>query len=84
MSFMKYQVKMLVQFKDGNILEGRELKAGEVLEVDESVKNQLWSSSGGMIEVMGQVVPNPKKQQPVEAAPVEEPKSEKAKNARKG
>lgn len=71
---------MLIAFKDGNILGGRELKINEVLEVDESVKDQLWNSSGGMIEVLETVIPNPKKVEPVEA----EPKKGSGKDARKG
>jgi hypothetical protein len=82
MSFIKYRIKMLETFKDGNILEGRTLKTGEILEVDESVKNQIWSSSGGMIEVLGQVIPNPKKEEEKSVDDVSE-KSGGKKNARK-
>lgn len=57
----KLRIKMLEPFKDGNVLGGRFLKAGEILIVDESDAVKI-ENSGGLIEVVEQVIPNPLKE----------------------
>lgn len=57
----KFRIKMLEPFKDGNILGGRFLKVGEVLIVTER-EAELIESSGGLLERIEMVIPNPLKQ----------------------
>lgn len=58
MSFIKYRVRVLEPFKDGMILEGRELKPEQVIDLDESDFQKIVNS-GGMLEVIDTLVPNP-------------------------
>ena len=53
-----YRVKNMEVFKDGNILGERVLKPGEILVVD-AVTKQKIEQSGGVLEVLETVVPNP-------------------------
>ena len=57
---LKYRIKNMEPFKDGNIMNGRFLKAGEVLVVDE-VDAVKIKNSGGVIEILETLVPNPLK-----------------------
>lgn len=59
---MKLRIKMLEAFKDGNVLGGRFLKTGEYLVVDE-MDAQKIEQSGGLLEVVEKVIPNPLKQE---------------------
>ena len=65
MAFLKYRVKVLENFKDGNILGGKFLRANDILVIDEDdfVKVQ---NSGGVLEILDQLIPNPTKAEPVE------------------
>lgn len=67
-----YRVKNGEHFKDGNILGGRFIKAGEVLVVSESDKQKL-EQSGALLEVLETLVPNPLKKEAVEPVVVEAP-----------
>lgn len=60
MDFMKYRVKNMEAFKDGTILGGRFLKPGEILEVSEADYTKIVNS-GGVLETLETVIPNPKK-----------------------
>lgn len=62
---MKLRIKNLENFKDGNVLGGKFIKAGEILIVDESDAVKI-ENSGGIIERIEMVIPNPLKEQPVE------------------
>jgi hypothetical protein len=68
---MFYRVKNLEAFKDGNVLGGRFLKPGEVLIVSEEDKLKI-EQSGGTLEVLELLVPNPLKKVAV-SEPVIEP-----------
>lgn len=70
MSFIKYRIKILEGFKDGNVLDGMELRANQIIDVDEGVTERI-RQSGGRVEVLQTLVPNPKKEvvEPVEAEP---------------
>lgn len=57
---MKLRIKNLENFKDGNVLGGRFLKAGEILIVEESDAVKI-ENSGGVIERIEKVIPNPLK-----------------------
>lgn len=57
---LKVRIKNMEPFKDGNILGGKFLKAGEVLVVSERDAT-LIQNSGGTIEVLERVIPNPLK-----------------------
>lgn len=70
--FFKVRVKFLEAFKDGNILDGRLFKVGDIVDMDEIDAKKI-TQSGGYIEVLETFIPNPKKQV-VEEAPVEAPK----------
>lgn len=61
MDFLKYRVKVMEGFKDGNVLEGRFLKPGEVLVVSEQDYTKIVNS-GGILEIMDSLIPNPKKE----------------------
>jgi hypothetical protein len=81
MSFMKYRVKFLEYFKDGNILEGRAFQSGQEAVLDESDVHKI-AQSGGLLEKLETLIPRPVKEPekveaPVEAAPVKEPKAKK-------
>lgn len=56
----KYRVKNMEPFKDGNILGGRFLRPNEILVVTETEKTQI-ENSGGVLEVIDTLVPNPLK-----------------------
>lgn len=64
MDFMKYRIKNMEPFKDGNVLGGKFLKPNEVIEVSESDLVKI-RNSGGLVEVLEVLVPNPKKVDPV-------------------
>lgn len=55
-----YRVKNMEPFKDGNVLGGRFIKAGEVLIVTEDEKAKLVQS-GAALEVLETLVKNPLK-----------------------
>lgn len=55
-----YRVKNMETFKDGNVLNGRLIKAGEVLVVTELELHRI-RQSGGVVEVVETLIPNPKK-----------------------
>lgn len=61
MDFVMYRVKNMEAFKDGNVLGGRFLKPNEILTVSESDYTRILNS-GGSLEVIEMVVPNPKKE----------------------
>ena len=63
MEFLRYRVKVMEAFKDGNILGGRFLKPGEILVISESDFVKI-TNSGGTLEVMESLIPNPKKEAP--------------------
>lgn len=71
MDFMKYRIKNMEAFKDGTVLGGRFLKPNEILEVTETDLVKI-RNSGGVVEVLETMIPNPKKMNPVVAAIVEE------------
>jgi hypothetical protein len=71
MSFIKYRIKILEGFKDGNVLGGMELKANQIIDVDEGVTERI-RQSGGRVEVLQSLVPNPKKQEIIEPVEVVE------------
>jgi hypothetical protein len=60
MDFLKFRVKVLEEFKDGNVLDGKLLKTNSILIVSEQEKAQI-EQSGGVIEVLEEVIPNPRK-----------------------
>jgi hypothetical protein len=62
MDFMKYRVKVMEGFKDGNVLEGRFLKPGEILVLSESDVTKI-TNSGGVLEILQEMIPNPLKQE---------------------
>lgn len=87
MDFMKYRVKNMEAFKDGTILGGRFLRPGEILEVSEQDFVKI-TNSGGILEVLETVIPNPLKSvEPVEVTiarleqEIAEEETEKAKQA---
>lgn len=57
---MHYKVKNMEIFKDGNILNGRQLKPGEILVLDD-ITVQRIQNSGGTLEVIEKMIPNPLK-----------------------
>lgn len=59
MDFVKYRVKFLEGFKDGNILGGAFFKAGQIETVSETDMIKV-QNSGGLLEVMETLIPNPK------------------------
>lgn len=61
MDFVMYRVKNMEAFKDGNILGGRFLKPNEILTISESDYTRIMNS-GGSLEVIEMMVPNPKKE----------------------
>ena len=63
MEFLRYKVKVMEAFKDGNILGGRFLRPGEILVVSESDFVKI-TNSGGILEIMESLIPNPKKEAP--------------------
>jgi hypothetical protein len=85
---MDFRVKVLADFKDGNVMGGRFLKAGEILVVTPLEKQRI-EQSGGELEVIENVIKNPvkaflkghddQKEEPVEAQ-VEEKQSRGKKN----
>lgn len=56
----KLRVRFLEPFVDGNILEGRRFKPEEVVDMDEADAMKI-QNSGGEIEVLETLVPNPLK-----------------------
>lgn len=68
MDFLSYRVKVMENFKDGNIMGGRFLKAGEILVLSEQDFVKV-TNSGGLLEIVETLIPNPKKEvvEPVEA-----------------
>lgn len=64
----KYKVKNMEPFKDGTILDGRFVKPGEILVIDEQTRNKMVQS-GALLEELEILIPNPLKT----VAPVEEP-----------
>lgn len=82
----QYRIKMLEAFKDGNILNGRLLKANEVLNVSESDMVKI-RNSGGLLEILETLIPNPlKKADPavIEALAEQELEDEAEEKAREG
>lgn len=77
----RYKVKNMEPFKDGGILGGRFLKPNEILIVTQLEKERI-EQSGGVLEVLDTLIPNPLKHvevaEPerveVDEAPVEAPK----------
>lgn len=59
---LKLRIKMIEPFKDGNILGGRFLRAGEFVIVSERDAT-LIENSGGLFEVIEKVIKNPLKQE---------------------
>lgn len=69
MSFLQYKVKFLAGFKDGNILDGRFFAPNEIAVLSETDLTKV-GNSGGEVEVLETLVPNPRKVvEPVEAEP---------------
>ncbi len=66
---MKLRIKVLENFKDGRILEGKFLPAGSIHIVSE-IDAQKIENSGGLIEVLEKVIPNPLKIQKEEQAEI--------------
>lgn len=62
---MKLRIKNLEPFKDGNVLGGRFLKVNEILVVDEMDADKI-ENSGGVIERIEMVIPNPVRAEPEE------------------
>ena len=76
MDFMKYRIKNMEAFKDGNVLGGKFLKPGEILEVSEQDMVKIVNS-GGIVEVIETMIPNPKKISQIAAEVLEEMESKK-------
>jgi hypothetical protein len=55
---LHYKIKNHEAFKDGNVMEGRFIKAGEILVVSEFDKDRL-AQSGGVFDILETLVPNP-------------------------
>jgi hypothetical protein len=49
-------------FKDGNVLEGKFLKPGEVLILSETDVAKI-TNSGGVLEILQELIPNPLKRE---------------------
>jgi hypothetical protein len=78
---MLIKVKNIEPFKDGNVIGGRFLSAGEIVVLDELDVAKV-RQSGGLLEEIERMIPNPLKTkveevEPVEAQ-VEEPRGKKA------
>lgn len=58
MSIIKYKVKVMEAFKDGDILAGKFFKPEEIIVIDEAIKNRM-EQSGAVLEVLETLVPNP-------------------------
>lgn len=67
----KYKIKNIEAFKDGNVLDGRFVKPGEILVVNETEKQRMVQS-GALIEVIETLVPNPLKEVEKTVEPVVE------------
>ena len=59
MDFLRYRVKVMEAFKDGNVLGGRFLKPNEILIVSEADYLKI-TNSGGTLEILDSLIPNPK------------------------
>lgn len=69
----RFRIKNMEPFKDGNVLGGRFLKPGEVLIVTER-EATLIENSGGIIERIEMVIPNPlKREEPADEKPEAKP-----------
>jgi hypothetical protein len=66
MDFLKYRVKVLENFKDGNIMEGRELRVNEILTISQTDFVKV-TNSGGKLEILEEMIPNPRKAESEEA-----------------
>ena len=56
----RYRVKNMEPFKDGNVLGGRFLRPNEILVVTQQEKDRI-ENSGGVLELLDTLVPNPLK-----------------------
>ncbi|HEY6022118.1 MAG TPA: hypothetical protein VIY48_20290 [Candidatus Paceibacterota bacterium] len=76
MSLVKFRVRVMEPFKDGNVLEGKQLMPEQVLVLDEQDFAKVVNS-GGVLEVLEQLVPNPLKNLPslVSDGPKEDPQA---------
>lgn len=76
MSLIKFRVRVMEPFKDGNVLEGKQLMPEQVLVLDEQDFAKVVNS-GGVLEVLEQMVPNPLKNLPslVSESPKEDPQA---------
>jgi len=63
----KLRIRFLEPFKDGQILEGRQFKVDEVTELDQMDVEKIVNS-GGEVEVLETLVPNPLKKTEEEKA----------------
>ena len=61
--FVKYRVKIMEGFKDGNILGGRFLKPEEIIVLTDADIVKI-RNSGGTLDILETLVPNPKKELP--------------------
>lgn len=67
-----YKIKMVEAFKDGNILEGRPLRAGEEIVVSEGDLAKI-RQSGGLVEQVETMIKNPMKDLPPVERPLADP-----------
>lgn len=67
-----YRVKNMEPFKDGNVIGGRFLAAGEILVVS-AIDMFKIRQSGGVLEELETLIPNPKKVEEVAPEVVEVP-----------
>lgn len=67
MSILKYRVKFMEAFKDGNILGGKFFGAGSIHVIDESDMVKI-QNSGGVFDTIETLIPNPLKTSPEAAA----------------
>lgn len=63
MSLIKFRVRVREPFKDGNVLGGKQLMPEQVIDLDEQDFAKVVNS-GGVLEVIEQLVPNPLKHLP--------------------
>lgn len=63
MSLIKFRVRVMEPFKDGNVLGGKQLMPEQVIDLDEQDFAKVVNS-GGVLEVIEQLVPNPLKNLP--------------------